>query len=130
MKHLPNIAGGLLGLAFIAFPVIYFFELVKMPPPPEGSHAAHFFGAFGPTGYMNFVKACELVGGILVAIPLTRNFGLLLLGPIIVNILAFHVFITRVADYSIRRLSSSACSPPICCGADAGSFSGLLNRRA
>lgn len=45
-----------------------------------------FFGAFGPTGFMNFVKTCELIGGILVAIPVTLNFGLLLLGPVIVNI--------------------------------------------
>jgi hypothetical protein len=36
----------------------------------------------------------ELLGGILVAIPHTRNFGLLILGPIIVNILAFHLFVT------------------------------------
>jgi hypothetical protein len=44
---------------------------------------------------MTFVKVLELIGGILLAIPRTRNFGLLVLGPIIVNILAFHVFITK-----------------------------------
>lgn len=97
MKHLPNIAGGLLGLLFVAFSIIYFFKLMDMPPPPEGSPAALFFGAVGPTGYMNFIKSCELLGGILVAIPRTRNFGLLLLGPVIVNILAFHVFIMKGA---------------------------------
>ena len=37
----------------------------------------------------------EILGGLLVAIPRTRNFGLLILGPIIVNILAFHIFITK-----------------------------------
>ena len=130
MKHLPNIAGGLLGLAFIAFPVIYFFELVKMPPPPEGSHAAHFFGAFGPTGYMNFVKACELVGGILVAIPLTRNFGLLLLGPIIVNILAFHVCITRGGGLSDPPLVLICLLAAYLLWCGRREFLGLLNRRA
>jgi hypothetical protein len=54
-------------------------------------------GAFGPTGYMTFVKVCELLGGILVAIPKTRNFGLLILGPIIVNILAFTIFVVKGA---------------------------------
>lgn len=54
-------------------------------------------GAFGQTGYLTFVKAFELIGGILVAIPRIRNFGLLVLGPIIINILAFHVFITKGA---------------------------------
>ena len=49
--------------------------------------------AFGPTGYMTFVKVLEMLGGILVAMPRTRNAGLLILGPIIVNILAFHLFV-------------------------------------
>jgi hypothetical protein len=35
----------------------------------------------------------ELLGGLLVMIPRTRNLGLLILGPIIVNILAFHQFV-------------------------------------
>ncbi len=97
MKHLPTVAGVLLGLLFIMSSVVVLFNLVQMPPPPEGTPAALFMGAFGPTGYMTFVKVIELIGGILVAIPRTRNFGLLLLGPILVNILAFHVFIMKGA---------------------------------
>jgi uncharacterized membrane protein YphA (DoxX/SURF4 family) len=97
MRHLPTIAGVVLGLAFVAFSCIYFFKLVNMPPPPEGSPAALFMGALYPTGYLDFVKALELIGGILVAIPFTRRIGLLILGPIIVNILAFHGFITKGA---------------------------------
>lgn len=92
-KYLPIIAGGVLGLLFVMSAVVVLFNLVKMPPPPEGTPAAMFFGAFGPTGYMTFVKAFELLGGVLVMIPRLRNLGLLVLGPIIVNILAFHIFI-------------------------------------
>lgn len=92
-KWLPNIAGIVLGLLFVMSAVMVLFNLVKMPPPPEGSPAAMFFGAFAPTGYLTFVKIFELVGGLVVMIPRLRNFGLLLLGPIIVNIIAFHVFI-------------------------------------
>jgi putative oxidoreductase len=94
-KYIPTIAGIVLGLLFIMASVVVLFNLVKAPPPPEGSPAALFFGAFMPTGYMTFVKIFELTGGILVAIPRTRNFGLLVLGPIILNILAFHTFITH-----------------------------------
>lgn len=94
MKYLPHIAGIVLGLLFVMSAVTVLFGLVPMPPMPEGTPMASFMDAFGPTGYMTFVKICELTGGILVAIPRTRNFGLLFLGPIIVNILAFHVFIT------------------------------------
>src|SRR5262245_35248015 len=67
--------------------------LAPMPKLPEGSPAALFMGAFAPTGYLTFVKVMETLGGVLVAIPRTRNFGLLVLGPIIVNILAYHTFI-------------------------------------
>ena len=92
-KYPPIIAGILLGLLFVMSAVVVLFDLVKAPPPPEGTRAAMFFGAFGPTGYLTFVKMFELVGGIFVMIPRLRNFGLLLLGPIIVNIVAFHMFI-------------------------------------
>lgn len=92
-KYPPIIAGVLLGLLFIFAAVMVLFNLAKAPPPPEGSPAAMFFGAFGPTGYLKFIKMFELIGGVFVMIPRLRNFGLLLLGPIIVNILAFHMFI-------------------------------------
>jgi putative oxidoreductase len=92
-KYLPIIAGIVLGLLFVMSAVMVLFNLVKMPPPPEGTPVAMFFGAFGPTGYMTFVKVLELLGGVLVMIPRLRNLGLLVLGPIIVNILAFHIFV-------------------------------------
>lgn len=94
MKYLPIVAGIILGLLFIMSGVVVLFHLVQMPPPPEGSPVALFMGALAPTGYLTFIKVLEIIGGILVAIPLTRNFGLLILGPIIVNILAYHVFLT------------------------------------
>lgn len=95
MKIAANIAGGLLGLMFIAFSLMVLLHLGPTPPPPPAdSAAAKFMAAFAPTGYLTFVKVCELIGGILVAIPKTRNFGLLVLGPIIINILAFHAFVT------------------------------------
>jgi len=93
-KHLPTVAGALLGLLFVAVGLMVLLGVGPAPePPPEGSPPAHFFAAFAPTGYLTFVKVCEVVGGALVAIPRTRNLGLLVLGPIIVNILAFHVFV-------------------------------------
>jgi uncharacterized membrane protein YphA (DoxX/SURF4 family) len=94
MKIASNIAGGLLGFLFFAFSLMFFFNLMKDPnPPAEGTPADFFMKAFYPTGYLHFVKVFELIGGILVAIPKTRNYGLLVLGPIIINILAFHYFV-------------------------------------
>lgn len=95
MKIAAAIAGGLLGLMFIAFSLMVLLNLVSAPPPPEGSPVALFMTVFATTGYLTFVKVCELVGGIMVAIPKTRNLGLLVLGPIIVNILAFHLLVAK-----------------------------------
>ncbi len=94
MKHLPTIAGAILGLLFIMAGGMVLLGLAPEPaPPPEGSPVALFMQAFVPTGYLTFVKLLEVIGGVLVAIPKTRNWGLLVLGPIIVNIVAFHVFL-------------------------------------
>jgi len=60
---------------------------------PEGTPAWHFMEAFVPTGYVKFVKLFEFTGGIVVMIPRLRNIGLLLLGPVIVNIIAFHALL-------------------------------------
>jgi hypothetical protein len=54
-------------------------------------------GAFMPSGYLAVVKVLELLGGILVAIPATRALGLLVLGPIVVNILLFQICILQGA---------------------------------
>ncbi|MEY4918603.1 MAG: hypothetical protein RL616_2516 [Verrucomicrobiota bacterium] len=94
-KCLPCVASIVLGLCFVMASVMFFLQLGPKPDFPEGSPIAHFMAAFGPTGYMNFVKVFELTGGILVMIPRLRNLGLLLLGPVIVNIIAFHTFITH-----------------------------------
>ncbi|MCL4180356.1 MAG: hypothetical protein KJ072_21750 [Verrucomicrobia bacterium] len=94
MKIAALIAGFLLGLLFVASGLVVLFKLVPVPPLPEGTPPAHFMAAFAPTGYLTFVKTLEVVGGMLVAIPWTRRIGLLVLGPILVNILAFHAFLT------------------------------------
>lgn len=95
MKLASNIVGALLGLAFVAFGAMVLLELGPKPPAaPEGTPVAHFMAAFAPTGYLKFVKFFEVVGGLLVAVPRTRRAGLLVLGPILINIGAFHGFVT------------------------------------
>lgn len=96
MKYLPNIAGALLGVIFAGLAIMKLLHVGPSPaPPPPGSLAAMFLGAFFQSGYFTFLKIMETLGGILVAIPKTRNFGLLILGPVVVNILCFSTFITK-----------------------------------
>ncbi|TDU64259.1 hypothetical protein EI77_04145 [Prosthecobacter fusiformis] len=99
MKHAPTVAGALLGLLFLTFGLNFFFNFIPMPADPSPADAPHklFMAALFPTGYLAFVKVLEITGGLLVALPKTRNLGLLILGPIIVNILAFHIFLTKGA---------------------------------
>src|SRR4051812_5006231 len=94
MKYAPVIVGGLLGLLFVFGALAFFFHWGPQELPKEPA-ALSFMAAFGPTGYFTFIKILELVGGILVAIPRTRNLGLLVLGPIIVNIFAYLVFVMK-----------------------------------
>src|SRR5688500_12062975 len=70
-----------------------------MPNDPSPADAPHrlFMAAMFPTGYLAFVKVLEILGGLLVAVPRTRNVGLLVLGPILVNILCFHIFLNKGA---------------------------------
>jgi uncharacterized membrane protein YphA (DoxX/SURF4 family) len=92
-KIVSNVAGVLLGLCFLLASLMFFSGRAPKMEFPEGSAAAHFMAAFGSSGYVTFVKIFELVGGLLVMIPRLRNLGLLLLGPVIVNIIAFHVLL-------------------------------------
>lgn len=94
MKIATHIVATLFGLIFLAGGLFFFFR--KMPEgPPADSLPGKFMAAFGPTGYMAFVKVCEIIGGALVTIPKTRNIGLLILGPIVINILCFHAFVIK-----------------------------------
>jgi hypothetical protein len=92
MKYIYNFTAALLGFVFIVFGVNFFLKFIAIPQPPEGSPAAMFLGGMLLGGLLAFVKVLEILGGILVAIPRTRNLGLLILGPIIVNIAAFNFF--------------------------------------
>ncbi len=111
MKYLPTIAGILLGLLFLMGSVPYFLQ-AKMEGPPMHADAIAFMTVFGPTGYMTLIKAFELVGGILVAIPRTRNVGLLILGPIIINILAF-TFLVNHGENVIYWMVILLCVLPL-----------------
>ncbi len=93
MKYAPHIAAILLGGLFIMSSSVVLFGLAPTPDIPKDTAVWHFMQAFAFTGYMTFVKVLELLGGLLVILPLTRNLGLLILGPIIVNILVFHQFV-------------------------------------
>ncbi len=47
-----------------------------------------------PSGWFHLIGLCQLLGGLLVLIGGTAPLGLCILGPVIVNILTFHLLLT------------------------------------
>lgn len=82
----------ILGLIFTLFGINYF---VPFLPQPELSEAAGaFFGGLAATGYMlPMVKITELVGGAMLLAGFFVPLALALLAPVVVNIVAFHLFL-------------------------------------
>jgi putative oxidoreductase len=93
MKILVIICRVLLGLAFCVFGANILHPFLPMPPMPPESLPAKFMVVMGPTHYMAMVGAFQLVGGLCVLVGGLAPIGLVLLGPVLVNIIAFHVFL-------------------------------------
>jgi hypothetical protein len=89
MKILTNVSRFLLGFIFLVFGLNGFLHFIPMPPP--SGVAGQFLGSMFVTKYLVFVFAIQLIGGVLLLISRYVPLALTILGPIIVNILLFHV---------------------------------------
>jgi putative oxidoreductase len=90
MKTATIISRVLLGLIFVTFGLNMFLNFIHMPPPPEGP-AREFMTALFMSHYVYVVGALQVVGGLLLLAGRWVSLGLTLLGPVIVNILCFHI---------------------------------------
>lgn len=93
MKIAAAICRIFLGVGFMFFGLNIIHPFLPQPPPPPGSLTAQYMAVMGPTHWMMLVGLVQFVGGLLVLIGRTAPLGLLLLAPVLVNILAFHVFL-------------------------------------
>ena len=91
MKILTHISRFLLGLVFLVFGLNGFLHFIPMPPP--SGVAGQFLGSMFVTKYLLFAFAIQLIGGMLLLINRYVPIALTILGPIIVNILLFHIFL-------------------------------------
>ena len=92
MKIAILIARLLLGLIFVVFGLNGFFNFLNMGPMPTGL-AGQFIGALALSHYFWVVAALQVVGGALLLVNRFVPLGLVLLGPVIVNILLYHIFL-------------------------------------
>ena len=90
MKIATIISRTLLGLVFVVFGLNMFLHFIPSPPPPEGP-ARDFVMALFVSHYLYVVGAVQVVGGLILLSGRWVPLGLTLLGPVIVNILCFHV---------------------------------------
>lgn len=91
MKHLPTIARILLGLMFVFGGVTGLFELAE---PEMGEEGAAFMGAIMDTGYLwPVIKVTEIVCGVLLILGMFVPLALVVLAPVVLNILLFHIFL-------------------------------------
>jgi putative oxidoreductase len=90
MKITTILVRSLLGLIFVIFGSNKFLHF--LPLPPMQGAAAQFMGAMFETHYLYAVAACEVVGGLLLLSGRYAPLGLTLVGPVVVNILCFHIF--------------------------------------
>jgi putative oxidoreductase len=90
MKTATIISRVLLGLIFVTFGLNMFLNFIHMPPPPEGP-AREFMTALYLSHYLYVIGAVQVVGGIILLSGRWVPLGLTLLGPVIVNIVSFHV---------------------------------------
>ena len=81
----------LLGIILIAFGVNKMYSFIPLPAPPE--EAANFMNSLADTGYvLNVVAIFEILIGLLLLIKKWVPFAILLLLPLSLNILLFHLF--------------------------------------
>ncbi|HVR63828.1 MAG TPA: DoxX family protein [Polyangia bacterium] len=104
-NKLPTVARVILGLVFVVFGLNGFFNFLPQPPAPPRAMA--FAGALVGSGYFfPLLKATEVAAGALLLagfVPI----ALTLLAPIIVNIVAFHLFLAP-GNYAVVGLILAA----------------------
>lgn len=93
MKYVIVIVRVLLGLVFVVFGSNAFLNFMGPPPEMQGQAGA-FMTALMSSGYIHVIAVLEVLGGLCLLlgarfVPL----GLTILGPVIVNIVLFHVFL-------------------------------------
>lgn len=91
MKYAILIIRILLGLVFVVFGANIILHF--LPMQPMSGNAGLFMAAIGGTGYMKVVGLIEIIGGLLLLVGRFIPLGLTLLGPVVANVLLFHMFL-------------------------------------
>ena len=94
MKIVTLIARLLLGLMFLVLGLNGFLGFLNLGPMPTGL-AGQFMAALYVSHYYWVVAGLQVVGGALLLVNRFVPLALVLLGPVIVNILLYHIFLNH-----------------------------------
>src|SRR4051812_33359096 len=93
-RYLPLLARLLMGLGFTVFGLNGFLHFIPQPKTAMPHAAADFAGAMMKTGYMmQFVSGTQLVVGVLLLLGIFVPLALVVIMPVLLNIMAFHIFL-------------------------------------
>ena len=95
MKIAALISRILLGLVFTVFGANGLHPFLPMPKELPPGAAGQFTGALFTSHYVMVVALVQFVGGLLLLSGYYVPLALAILGPVIVNILCFHIFMLR-----------------------------------
>jgi putative oxidoreductase len=129
MKVVALICRILLGLIFVVFGLNGFFHFIPMGPmPPADSLVGRWTSVMMETGWMHHIAFFQVLGGVLVLIGGTAPLGLVILGPILVNILIFHT--VMMGGHGIGVGAFASLLEIILIWAYRANFAGILTTRA
>ena len=94
MKIATIVVRILLGLMFVVFGSNAFLKFMPMPELPHNP-AGDFIRSMVESGYIYAIGAFQVAGGALLLLGRYVPLGLTLLGPIVVNIVLYHIFMDR-----------------------------------
>jgi len=95
MKIAVVIARILMGVVFVFFGLNGFLQFLKAPLPT--GLAGQFLMALFQSHYVWFICAVQIVGGVLLLVNRYVPLALALLGPVIVNIILYHLLLNPAA---------------------------------
>ena len=98
-RFLSAIARILMGLGFFIFGLNGFLQFIPQPKTPMPEGAVAFAGALMKTGYMfPLIAGTQLLVGVLLLVNRFVPLALVLIMPVLVNIIAFHIFLAPSAS--------------------------------
>jgi hypothetical protein len=95
MKIAALISRILLGLVFTFFGLNGFLNFLPQPPLPTGP-AGQFLTALFASHYLYLIAGVQVISGVLLLINRYVPLAIVLLGPMLVNILAYHLLMNSL----------------------------------